>query len=176
MNCIKKAVLPLLLLCVINISFKANAKIDTIYVDDFFFAPSGLAVDIGDTIRWVWASSFSHTSTSLMIPAGAASWNSPVMSGTGTYDYIPTVLGAYDYWCAVHTVGMTGSFTVVEPPIDIRKCANLFFSEYYEGSSWNKALEIYNQLNTLKKNYLLLNSDIVLFTPIAPKLFIISIA
>ncbi len=82
-------------------------------VRDFEFSPSTiLTVRIGDTIHWEWKNGF-HTTTSTSIPAGAATWDAPITSSTMTFNYVPTVLGTYNYKCTPHeSMGMVGSFTV----------------------------------------------------------------
>jgi plastocyanin len=88
----------------------------TIDVKNFAFAPSSLpTVRIGDTIHWVWVEGM-HTTTSSTIPAGAATWDQMIDVDHLSFDYIPTILGVYNYVCTPHvTLGMTGSFTVISP-------------------------------------------------------------
>jgi len=145
MNCIKKSALLFLLLCVINIGSKVHANIDTIVVSSFVFTPSTITINSGDSVFFSGASAF-H----------------PVVSDDGSWTQFTTntlltteITAAKDYYfhCFNHGLagggacGMCGVITVLPPPIDASKCANLFFSEYFEGSSWNKALEIYNPTN-----------------------------
>lgn len=98
------------------INYGAFATIHTIQVgtgSGFSFSPSsGLSVQAGDTVEWVWASG-THTTTSGTIPSGAASWNANITSSATTFSYVPTVAGTYNYYCVYHqSMGMTGSFTV----------------------------------------------------------------
>lgn len=86
--------------------------------DGMSFVPaSGIAINIGDTIRWEWDNGF-HTTTSTTIPAGAASWDEPIDAGNTSFIYVPTVGGTYHYTCLPHSsMGMDGSFTVLcDPP------------------------------------------------------------
>ncbi len=83
---------------------------------NFSFSPSNLTgVHVGDTITWVWTGG-SHTTTSSVIPAGAATWDSPLSSGNPTFTYIPQVEGEYEYVCTPHeSMGMVGNFEVSSP-------------------------------------------------------------
>ncbi|HTB31175.1 MAG TPA: T9SS type A sorting domain-containing protein, partial [Bacteroidia bacterium] len=68
---------------------------------------------IGDTVEWDWVNG-GHTTTSRsgLIPAGAATWSNPMNSSSTTFQYVITVAGTYNYWCAIHTTAMEASFTV----------------------------------------------------------------
>ncbi len=83
-----------------------------VMVGNFFFNPSSLNVYVGDTIRWV-LSAGGHTTTSTpgAIPAGAASWDSPINSSNTSFEYKVTVAGSYAYVCTPHAPGMAGTFT-----------------------------------------------------------------
>lgn len=87
----------------------------TVTVGNFFFSPATLTVNLGDTIRWVWASGF-HTTTSSSVPAGAATWDAPITGPTTFLEYKTTVAGTYNYFCKIHPVSMTATFTVLAPP------------------------------------------------------------
>lgn len=89
----------------------ASATKHIVHVQNFSFSPASFSATVGDTVEWQWAAG-THTTTSLTIPAGAASWNSNINSSTTTFQYIITKAGTYNYWCAIHTTSMEGSFTV----------------------------------------------------------------
>jgi plastocyanin len=76
------------------------------------FTPNTLAVNVGDSITWIWAAG-NHNVTSTSVPAGATSFASSTTSVVGThYVYHVTVAGTYNYDCTIHAaMGMTGSFT-----------------------------------------------------------------
>lgn len=94
-----------------GIYLQVNAATHVVTVSNFQFSPANLNVVVGDVIRWEWASGF-HTTTSLTIPAAAASWNSPFLTSSGDFfEYTVTIQGVYDYYCDVHGVAMSGSFT-----------------------------------------------------------------
>lgn len=77
------------------------------------FSPNSLTeIEIGDTIRWEWVSG-THTTTSLTIPDGAQSWDSPLTSSSTSYEYVIKEAGSFNYKCTPHeSVGMIGSITV----------------------------------------------------------------
>ena len=65
-------------------------------------------VVVGDIIEWVWGSGF-HTTTSVTIPSGAATWDASINSSATSFQYTVTVAGSYNYFCSIHA-GMTASF------------------------------------------------------------------
>ncbi len=83
-----------------------------ISVQNFSFSPASIPdVAVGDTMRWVWVSG-SHTTTSTIIPATAAVWDSPINSTTTSFEYKVAVAGTFNYKCTPHAaMGMVGSFT-----------------------------------------------------------------
>lgn len=89
------------------------SAVHIVNVQNNFFSPSNINnVQVGDIIRWVWVSGI-HTTTSSTIPSGAASWDSPITSGSPSFEYTVTVAGSYNYVCTPHVgIGMVGSFTV----------------------------------------------------------------
>lgn len=87
-----------------------------------WFAPNGLYVQPGTTVRWI-ARENVHTTTayhpdndrhSLRIPDGAAAWDSGYLVKPGTtFDVTLTVPGVYDYYCMPHEgAGMVGRIVV----------------------------------------------------------------
>ncbi|MFI5150994.1 MAG: T9SS type A sorting domain-containing protein [Bacteroidia bacterium] len=96
-----------ILLCLVS---ALHATTWTVTVSNFAFSPSSLpSVSVGDTVKWVWSSG-SHTTTSVSVPTGAATWDSPMNSASTTFLYKVTVPGTYTYKCSMHS-SMTGSFT-----------------------------------------------------------------
>lgn len=88
-----------------------NATEWTVQVSNFKFNPATLNVVVGDVVKWVWVSG-THTTTSSTIPAGAASWDSPITGTSTTFSYTVTVAGTYNYVCTPHEAfGMVASFT-----------------------------------------------------------------
>ena len=93
------------------IAFSSYSAVVVIDQSGYRFSPSDVSVNVGDVIRWVWSSD-SHTTTSITVPAGAATWDSPLTSSNTTFEYTVTVAGSYSYKCIPHeSMGMVGSFT-----------------------------------------------------------------
>jgi len=95
--------------------------------DDNVFTPAVLKVKPGDSIKWVNAGAFPHTSTSyhpdlygkaLGIPEGAAGWDSGMLDGGKEWIYTipaPAPAGTYAYFCLPHeALGMVGMLIVDE--------------------------------------------------------------
>jgi plastocyanin len=91
------------------------AQVHVITQESLSFNPNSIEVNVGDTIRWEWTVG-SHTTTSLDIPEGAASWDSPLNSTNTFFEYKVLTEGVYNYKCTPHqAMGMIGSFTAVLP-------------------------------------------------------------
>jgi hypothetical protein len=141
--------------------FMSFASRYTILVDDFSFSPSSIStVKVGDTITWSWVGG-SHTTTSMTIPSGAASWDHPLNATSTSFSYIPTLLGTYNYKCTPHfSMGMIGSFVVsplgtpdLPPLVDILIYPNPFVDNLRirveSGETFMKDLKIYNQVGQM---------------------------
>jgi plastocyanin len=101
----------LLILVTLLLSIRGFSVKHIVHVGSFYFTPSSLNVNVGDTIRWVWDGG-SHTTTSSTIPAGAATWDSPITSGLQSFEYAVTKTGVHNYVCTPHaSMGQVGSFT-----------------------------------------------------------------
>jgi plastocyanin len=83
----------------------------TINVDvgNFYFSPVSFDVAVGDTVVWTLVEG-THTTTSTLVPAGAATWDYTFTGVSDTYTYIVTVPGVYEYICSFHPSNMIGSF------------------------------------------------------------------
>jgi len=105
------------------------------------FTPSTLTIDQGDTITWTQMSGTHNVNGSQStFPGNPASFGSGAAAGgTWTYSYVFSNPGTYTYQCDPHASFMVGTITVNSSP-----CSDLFFSEYGEGSSNHKYIEIYN--------------------------------
>ena len=86
----------------------SNATIHTFSVASFQFSPTSVAVNVGDTVAFVWTSG-SHTTTSTSVPAGASTWDAPMNSSNPGFIYVVTVAGTYNFHCSIHP-SMVGSF------------------------------------------------------------------
>ena len=74
------------------------------------FSPNAMVVNVGDTVRWEWTAG-THTTTSISVPVGAATWDSPLTMGNPFFEYEVTVEGVYAYKCIPHeSMGMLGGF------------------------------------------------------------------
>jgi plastocyanin len=84
----------------------------------FTYSPNTLNVKVGDVIEWQGSFSF-HPLSSTSVPAGANSFQ----ASTGSvFDYTVLVPGDYSYQCDFHfSVGMTGSFSVLNPPLAVNE-------------------------------------------------------
>jgi plastocyanin/DNA/RNA endonuclease YhcR with UshA esterase domain len=130
-----------LILAVLGLS--ASATNHQVQVGSNFFSPAALYISAGDTVTWTQVSGTHNVNGSTATFSGnpVSFGNGAPAGGTWTYSFVFTTIGTYAYQCDPHAIMMIGSITVTAP------CADLFFSEYLEGSSNNKALEIYNPTN-----------------------------
>ncbi|OFY63550.1 MAG: hypothetical protein A3H98_14700 [Bacteroidetes bacterium RIFCSPLOWO2_02_FULL_36_8] len=96
----------------IHNSVAENKRSFTINVDSTFFSPTGLLVNIGDTIVWKWNKA-NHSTTSTKIPTGADPWDSGFLNVGATYPYIVKVPGDYRFICKQDS--FQGTFTAKYP-------------------------------------------------------------
>ena len=129
------------ILAVLGLS--AAATNHQVQVGSNFFSPAVLSISVGDTVTWTQVSGTHNVngSTTTFSSNPVSFGNGSPAGGTWTYSFVFTTGGTYAYQCDPHAAMMIGSITVTAP------CTDLFFSEYLEGSSNNKALEIYNPTN-----------------------------
>lgn len=104
-----KTIKLLLVVSILMIAIRANSAVVIINQTGTSFSPSNVSVNVGDVIRWVWSSS-NHTTTSISVPNGAITWDSPLNSTSPTFEYTILVAGNYTYECTIH-YGMSGGFT-----------------------------------------------------------------
>jgi plastocyanin len=88
------------------------------------FSPSAVTINVNDSVKWTWADSYYHSSTSTHSPP---LWDSGLTLGVGhTYTNKFTAAGTFGYWCSYHY--FTGSVTVqganVPPTAAINSPAN----------------------------------------------------
>ena len=106
--------LSLIFLCSL-LSFSSFATIWNVGVINNSFNPSSLpSVETGDTIRWTLGQG-SHTTTSVSVPGGAATWNHTFTGLGDQFEYKVSVAGNYTYKCTIHGTAMSGSFTATDP-------------------------------------------------------------
>ncbi|QQS30053.1 MAG: PKD domain-containing protein [Sphingobacteriales bacterium] len=79
-------------------------------VNDNFFSPQTVTVNVGDIVQFNWANS-GHTTTS-DATSGPLVWNSGQLSAGATYDVLITHPGTHQYYCIPHGgpggAGMSG--------------------------------------------------------------------
>jgi hypothetical protein len=86
------------------------------------FLPSTLTVQLGDTIQWLPLDepTMVHTITSTNIPVGASTFDQVWQAPADTFfQYIPQVVGLYEYECTPHAPNMGGQFEVTDSTISI---------------------------------------------------------
>lgn len=92
-----------------------DGQVKTVQVASFMFTPNSFNVFTSDTVEWVWMNG-SHTTTSVSVPTGAATWDSPMNSTNTSFKYFVSEAGSYSFKCKPHAgSGMTGSFTATSP-------------------------------------------------------------
>jgi hypothetical protein len=115
-------------------------------VQNFQFSPSTLNVSVGDVIRWVWLTG-THTTTSVTIPVGAATWDSPMDVTHTAFDYTVTKPGAYSYQCTFHAfLGMTATFTA-------SGSLPIILSNFVVGTQNNKPLIYWSTQSEVNADY-----------------------
>ncbi len=116
-----KKILSLLTACLL-FTLSGYSFTQIVTVQNHVFTPANFTINLGDTIKYTWLNG-SHTTTSLTIPAGAASWDRPINSSSATFTYVPSKTGVYNFKCTPHfAMGMKGSFTVTactQPTVEI---------------------------------------------------------
>ncbi len=108
-----------------------------INVQNFSFSPSSLpSVFMGDTVRWVWING-SHTTTYTIIPPSAPTWDNPINVSNQFFEYVPSIVGIYNYKCTPHAgMGMVGSF-IVSPLPFISLNLKVFLEGPFNGTGMN---------------------------------------
>lgn len=95
-------------------------------IKDLAFEPRSVRIAVGDTVRWRNTSVLVHTVTgdprsaadsgNVMLPDGAAPFDSGMIDPEGTFTYVFTVPGEYRYVCIPHELaGMLGTILVSAP-------------------------------------------------------------
>jgi len=99
-----------------------NATIHTVSSGDYYYTPSSLSINVGDTVEWINDGGFHNvngdintlTTTSFNNPQSFFSSPAGVV-GAVLFTHVFTISGVYNYDCSVgsHAAnGMTGSITV----------------------------------------------------------------
>lgn len=85
----------------IAVCLQTRATVHIVTQSGLSFNPDEMSVTVGDIVRWEWSDG-SHTTTSLTVPAGASTWDSPLNSGNSFFEYEVLVAGTYGYKCTPH--------------------------------------------------------------------------
>lgn len=105
----------LMIALVAMISTSALATTYTVTQEGLTFSPNQLTVEVGDIVLFQWTSG-NHTTTSVSVPPGAATWDALLTSSMQTFEYTVTAEGIYVYQCTPHALaGMIGGFMAVLP-------------------------------------------------------------
>ena len=68
-------------------------------VENNFFNPNPLTINVGDTVRWTWAGGSLHSVTS--VAGSVESFDSGDLP-TGTFSHAFTHAGTFTYYCDIH--------------------------------------------------------------------------
>jgi plastocyanin len=110
-------IVPLLVLCPTAASGTTVTVMVTGNGYSFYFSPSSVSIQPGDTVRWTWNSSgHSTTSGSPGMPDGL--WDSGILNQGAVFTYTFNTAGSFPYYCTVHGAccGMTGIVMVNGSP------------------------------------------------------------
>lgn len=111
---------------------EAPATVIVRMTDGLRFKPTRVVVHAGDTIEWQNKSSMSHTVTAdarraaegkeVILPPGAAPFDSGEIAAGGTYRHTFTEPGTYKYICVPHAaLGMIGEVSVQPRPAAVSR-------------------------------------------------------
>lgn len=109
------------------------------------FIPSVLNINVGDTVTWINNGGTHNVNGTIATfstnPVSFGGFSPSSGAPEWPFTFVFTVAGEYQYQCDPHSGSMQGSISVTPA---LNDCSDLFISEYIEGSSLNKAIEIYN--------------------------------
>jgi plastocyanin len=84
----------------------ARAAEATVKIDNFTFAPQHLTVKTGTTVTWTNGDDIPHT-----VASSTKLFKSKVLDTDGTFSFVFTTPGVYEYFCSLHP-HMTGTIVV----------------------------------------------------------------
>jgi plastocyanin len=88
-----------------------QAAVVNVSIQDYFFNPAAVTINVNDQILWTWADADLHSSTSGVYPTPDGLWESGLFAQQGvTFSHSFTSAGTFPYYCSYH--GFTGSVTV----------------------------------------------------------------
>ena len=111
LRAIAAAVIALAALAVLAPTTGAASPNTKISVDDNFFKPKKVTVEVGDQVTWKWNGYVAHNVT---VEKGPQKFKSKTKSD-GTFSRVIRKAGVYRIVCTLHP-GMTMRLTAVEPP------------------------------------------------------------
>lgn len=121
-----KYIILLLIFFISSLSRNADSAIINITVSDFIFTPANVLAEVGDTVRWNWIGTRTHSTTcdgifpGTLLPPGASAWDQTLNSGIPVFDYVITVSGTYNYVCSFYAPDMAGTIIADEPlPVEL---------------------------------------------------------
>ena len=83
---------------------------------NFFFSPTDVTINAGDTIRWINRTPTFHTTTSGTNCTSNGAWDQPMPAGGQPFERTFNTPGTFPYFCRPHCgFGMIGTITVVQP-------------------------------------------------------------
>jgi len=156
----------LLLIFFLLSSFNSTGTIQQIQVWNGYYQflpPNNITIQLGDTIQWIPLDppTMSHTITSDNIPVGAVPFNQIWQLPADTFfQYIPQVIGLYQYVCTPHIVfGMIGEFNVVNAT-GVFGCTDLVACNYDSTATIDDGSCVY--LVIWQQSFSICNGDSVL--------------
>ena len=158
--------IKLLICSLLLIGANVNAANYNIDSGDYYYSPSSLTVNVGDTVNWTNLGGYHNVNFDINTISGN-SFNNPVSfisspSGPGAmYTHVFTVAGTYEYDCSVgsHAVnGMVGTIVVNGAP------SNSIY-DIVSNSPTHNFLKICLDTTSLDAVFSDLNQDLTLFAP-----------
>ncbi len=131
-------------------NINSNAVNIPVSIGSAAFSPQALNAAVGDVIVWTLAAGAgTHNVASIIIPSGAAAFNSPNLSTTGqTFSYTITTAGTYAYKCGLMGTSMLASFTVT--PVGIEEPSENLLTSVYPNPFTEKISLTYNNLSKIE--------------------------
>jgi plastocyanin len=105
---------PALLTCALLAStLSVPAATTGVNVGNDFFSPATVQINAGDTVKWTWIGSISHSSTSTSAPV---LWDSGIQGNGFTFSHTFPSAGSFPYECVIHvSLGQVGTVNVQAP-------------------------------------------------------------
>ncbi|MEJ2696118.1 MAG: plastocyanin/azurin family copper-binding protein [Candidatus Sulfobium sp.] len=98
-------------------ALSSAAQTFDVSMGNYFFSPSDLTINVGDTVRWTNPTGTLHTTTSgqgCSSSTSGAVWDSGTMSNGDSFSVTFDQPGTNPYHCTFHCgLGMTGTITVI---------------------------------------------------------------